>query len=258
MKHILLAIVAISIAHISASTAYAQKSFVGIFGTNSSQTNFVIPAGDSVYVARWLNQTDGDGNLIGGKATATISSITRSVSNSIVFVGGKPRIASVTNSITNSCNFILNDAQALGIVFEGILIPGPASISTTSIAFQYKYFPKRSPYQVLIAKAGTTSPPSINIPAGQKLHQIDMISGYNDNYGLTSITGAKINGFDLGGNWDMAMEISGFGLGLTSEVYGPATLSFTPMDPQVGLGADFYFSYILINSDATNIPITTP
>jgi hypothetical protein len=252
MKHILLAIVAISVAHISASTAYAQRSFVGIFGTNSSQTNFVIPAGDSVYVARLLNQTDEDGNLIGGQATATISSITRSVSNSIVFVGGKPRIASVTNSITNSCNFVL----ANDVVFEGILIPGPASISTTSIAFQYKYFPKRSPYQVLIAKAGTTSPPSINIPAGQKLHQIDMISGYNDTYGSTSIIGAKINGFDLGGNWDMAMEISG--LGLTSEVYGPATLSFTPMDPQVGLGADFYFSYILINSDATNIPITTP
>lgn len=253
MKHILLAIVAISIAHISASTAYAQKSFAGIFGTNSSQTNFVIPAGDSVYVSRWLNKTDGNGNPIDGYATATISSITRKVSNSIVFVAGKPRIASVTNSITNSCNFILSMP---GNVFEGILIPGPASISTESIAFQYKYFTKRSPYQVLIAQAGTTSPPSINIPAGQKLHQINMISGYNDNYGFSSVTGAKINGFavDLEGNWDMTFG----GAGLTSEVYGPATLSFTPMDPQVGLGTDFYFSYILINSDATNIPITTP
>jgi hypothetical protein len=47
-----------------------------------------------------------------------------------------------------------------------------------------------------------------------------------------------------------------------SDVYGPATLSFIPTDmgdaDATGSPGDFYFSYILINSDTTNIPITTP
>jgi hypothetical protein len=45
---------------------------------------------------------------------------------------------------------------------------------------------------------------------------------------------------------------------LYEDVYGPAIISFIPNDQGSGTPSAFYFSYILINSDATNIPITTP
>ena len=249
-KYILSLLVAISIAFISSSTAATASTanYVGIFGTNSSQTNFTIPAGDSVYIAHWLNQTDGDGIPI-SYASASISSITKTVTNSIVYVAGKPKIVTVTNSITNSCNFVLNDPQTTGIVTEGILIPGPATISTTSTAFQYKYFPKKSPYQVLLIQTGTTNPTSITIPAGQKLHQITMLD-YE-----YAIGGVTMNGFGnvLNGGFDSGLPE------YISDVYGPATLSFIPaMGDGTGSPGNFYFSYILINSDTTNIPITTP
>ena len=254
-KYILSLLVAISIACISSSTAATASTanYVGIFGTNSSQTNFTIPAGDSVYIAQWLNQTDGDGYPI-SYASASISSITKTVTNSIVYVGGKPKIVTVTNSITNSCNFVLNDPLTTGIVTEGILIPGPATISTTSTAFQYKYFPKKSPYQVLIIQTGTTNPTSITIPAGQKLHPITMLN-YDQNWGNSPMGAVTMNGFG-----DILQSDPGMGPTYISDVYGPATLSFIPTDPGNGTGSpgNFYFSYILINSDATNIPITTP
>lgn len=251
-KIILTLLVAISVASISSSTAATASTanYVGIFGTNSSQTNFVIPAGDSVYVAHWLSQTDGDGNPI-GYATASINRVTKTVTNSIAYVGGKPKIVTVTNSITNSCNILLYDPQNYNSGLR-ILIPGPAIISTTSTAFQYKYFPKKSPYQVLLIQSGTTNPTSITIPAGQKLHQITMV---NSDPNVGPIIGAvSMNGFGniLNGSSDFGYSIS--------DVYGPATLSFIPVDPGDGTGSpgNFYFSYILINSDPTNIPITTP
>ena len=253
-KTILSLLVAISIAPISSSLAATASSanYVGIYGTNSRQTNFVIPAEDSVYIANWLNQTDGDGNPI-SYASASINSITKTVTNSIAYIGGKPKIITVTNSITNSCNFVLNDPNN-SIVNDGILIPGPAIISTTSTAFQFKYFPKKSPYQVLLIQNGTTNPTSITIPAGQKLHQITMLN-FNPDIG-DSIGAVTINGLGnvLNGSPDVGIPFN------ISDVYGPATLSFIPTDPGDGTGSpgNFYFSYILINSDATNIPITTP
>ena len=253
-KHILSLLVAISVAPISLSTAATTSTanYVGIFGTNSSQTNFTIPAGDSVYIAHWLNQTGEGGNPI-GYASASINSITKTVANSIAYVGGKPKIVTVTNSTTNSCTFVLNDQQNNPWnSTEGILIPGPATISTESTAFQYKYFPKKSPYQVLLIQNGTTNPTSITIPAGQKLHQITMLNDYPD---LGRAIGAvTINGFGNILNGDLTMVEPTW----ISDVYGPAYLSFIPNDSGVGSPGDFYFSYILINSDATNIPITTP
>jgi len=248
-KHIQSLLVAISIASISSSIAAISSTanYVGIFGTNSSQTNFVIPAGDSVYVARWLQQTDVDGNYI-GYASASINSITKTVTNSIVYIAGKPKIVSVTNFITNSCNFVLNDPQNYGSI-EGILVPGPATISTTSTAFQYKYFPKKLPFQILLIQAGSSNPVSITIPAGQKLHQINVLS--NDLF--STISGVTLNGFPIYFGLDPSMG----SLGLNQDVYGPANISFIPIGDG-GMTSNFYFSYILINSDATNIPIITP
>ena len=79
-KYILALLVAVTIASISSSTAATASTanYVGIFGTNSSQTNFTIPAGDSVYIAHWMNQTNGDGTSI-GYASASINSVTKTV-----------------------------------------------------------------------------------------------------------------------------------------------------------------------------------
>ena len=113
MRKTILSLIAasITVAHISSSIAATPPSnYVGIFGTNSSQTNFVIPAGDSVYIARWLNQTNSEGMIV-GYASTSILNITKTVTNSIVYIGGKPKIATTTNSFTNLCGFALYDAQ---------------------------------------------------------------------------------------------------------------------------------------------------
>jgi hypothetical protein len=78
---------------------------------------------------------------------------------------------------------------------------------------------------------------------------------YNPDIG-DSIGAVTINGLGnvLNGSPDVGIPFN------ISDVYGPATLSFIPYDPGDGTGSpgNFYFSYILINSDATNIPIITP
>ena len=255
-KYILSLFVAVTIASISSSTAATASTpttastanYVGIFGTNSSQTNFVIPAGDSVYIAEWFYQKNEYGSPAAScNASASINSVTKTVTNSISYVGSKPKIITVTNSITNSCNFVLVDQE---VVCEGILIPGPATISIVDTPFQYKYFPKKSPYQVLLIQAGTTNPTSITIPAGQKLHQIK-------SYNMPEFDLALNNKLISGGYDFFTDSTMGFN-NIGSDIYGPSILSFIPKDQQNGTGAPFYFSYILINSDATNIPITTP
>jgi hypothetical protein len=217
----------------------STSSYVGIFGTNSSQTNFTVPAGDSVYIARLFRQNPNEG-YNGYDITATFLNITNQVSNSIVFTNGKNKVITTTKLITNYFNLTLFSPSDF-ICNEGVLVQGPAYISTTGAVFQYKYFPKKSPYQILTAPIGTTNPISITIPAGQKLHKC--LSAHDSSHDAPMI--AYLNGFflenDIGDN----------------EIYGPSTLSFLPSNVY-GTPSNFYFSYIIINSDTTSFPITTP
>jgi hypothetical protein len=241
MKKLILSLSAFLMAHIGTSTAAlaAASNTVGIFGTNSSQTNLIIPAGDSVYISQLLPRTNGYGYV-----TATINQTTGTTGT--------------FNPSVKSCNFIIYDPQAqipVNYTFldygPGRVIPGPAMIASTC-PFQYKYFAKKVPYQVLLVRAGSTNSPVITIPAGQKLHAMTPFYGSGNN-GLYALSGLKLNNLPFlswNGTDDMSIPYG--------DVYGPSTLSLIINNLGTGSPCDLYFSYVLISSDATDPTPSTP
>jgi len=207
------------------------NSYADIFGTNSSQTNFVIPAGDSVNL--WGVYTK-DTNVIldSGFRTSCIMDTTqviRTITNTIVYVRNKPTIASLTNSVTNNISIELANNP-------GLQINGPATLSLVNCWINYKYN-KKSQGLVLMAPAGNTNALTVLIPSGKSFYCANQVglTGLDANIGFDRIL------YDIKLN-DQNIYKDEYSYNLPA-IYGPATLKLIPPNPPIE--EPVYINYII-------------
>jgi hypothetical protein len=186
-----------------------------MFGTNNSQTTFIIPSGDSIDIGLVLPKNpDLEYSL-----RLIASNVVNTVTNTIVYVKNTPKIVSVTNSITNT----------ISVDIWGGNIQGPASITLSNCSINYRYYKGSKSTPVLMSSAGNTNPLTINIPAGKCFWTQSVYFGGN----LTTYS-VYINGI----HYDAGPD--GFRI---PSVYGPATLTLLPStDGSVGY---LYLNYII-------------